>query len=124
VIYIYPYAKSKASDLHSDSIQTTGLSHLDESKLRFLPFLGIAPRRYQTAFAMTTRKNKTGKVNKAIDHQRSPRIPDNGIDGRWDVAAHIDREKKAIVDIDQWLPIVTEELRKTYQLKEDGSGVA
>jgi cytidine deaminase len=125
LVYIYPYAKSRASDLHGDSIQTTFLSRLDKKKVHFQPFLGIAPRRYPTAFAMPRRKDeKTGRIEAAFDPLRSPRLPDEGPDGRWDVAAHIDREKLAILDIGGWLPDVVDELKKKYRDQEGQDAIA
>jgi len=111
LVYIYPYAKSLARELHGDSIQSTGLGKLDKRKVHFQPFLGIAPRRYQTAFSMPVRKDtRTGKVVPTNDPSRSPRLPDEGPQGQWDVAAHLDREIKALVDIEVWLPKVEKEL--------------
>lgn len=121
LVYIYPYAKSRASELHGDSIQTSGLGRLDKDKVHFYPFLGVAPRRFQTAFAMTKRKDeKTGRVLAGVDASRSPRLPDEGPDGRWDVSAHIDRENKAITQTDGsealgiqgWLPRVIDMLKQ------------
>jgi deoxycytidylate deaminase len=110
LVYIFPYAKSRARDLHGESIQTTGLGRIDKRRVQFQPFLGVAPRRYQTAFAMTKRKDDRGTVVPSFDPERSPKLPDEGVDGRWDVGAHIDRETKALVDIDTWLPRVEQEL--------------
>jgi deoxycytidylate deaminase len=110
LVYIFPYAKSRARDLHGDTIQTTGLGRADKRRVQFQPFLGVAPRRYQTAFRMTKRKDDTGTAVPEFDPGRSPRLPDEGADGQWDVGAHIDREIKALVDINEWLPRVEKEL--------------
>ena len=50
VIYIEPYAKSKASDLHPDEIS---VDWEEEGKLPFLPFVGVGPRRYFDLFSLT-----------------------------------------------------------------------
>lgn len=50
VVYIEPYAKSRASDLHSDAISVD----CEESrKVPFLPFVGVGPRRYFDLFSLT-----------------------------------------------------------------------
>ncbi|MBV9180243.1 MAG: cytidine deaminase [Acidobacteria bacterium] len=50
VVYIEPYAKSKAFQLHSDAI-TADESSRDH--LPFLPFIGVGPRRYFDLFSLT-----------------------------------------------------------------------
>jgi deoxycytidylate deaminase len=68
VVYIEPYPKSLAMDLHNDSIALEeGLETKD--KVRFEPFVGVAPRRYTDLFSATTRegirlrrKDASGKV--------------------------------------------------------------
>jgi deoxycytidylate deaminase len=61
VVYIEPYAKSLALELHGNSIQ---LDHGgDTSKIPFVPFLGVAPRNYSNIFfAAPDRKDKHGNV--------------------------------------------------------------
>ena len=51
VTYIEPYPKSRALDLHEDSIS---LEDDDGSKVVFRPFVGVAPRFFARLFAMTT----------------------------------------------------------------------
>lgn len=55
VIYIEPYAKSRALHLHQDSITT---SSEVTGKVTFEHFRGISPRRFQTIFQKGRRKNK------------------------------------------------------------------
>jgi deoxycytidylate deaminase len=50
VIYVEPYAKSRASDLHSDAIS---VDREEQGKIPFLPFVGVAPRRYFDLFSLT-----------------------------------------------------------------------
>jgi len=50
VIYIEPYPKSKALDMHSDSI--TNDSSLPRKKVLFRPFIGVGPRQYMNLFSM------------------------------------------------------------------------
>ncbi|MEZ4399254.1 MAG: anti-phage dCTP deaminase [Kofleriaceae bacterium] len=57
VQYIEPYSKSRAKDLHSDSISLDAIgwtppsaSNDGQAKVLFRPFVGIAPRLYRRAF--------------------------------------------------------------------------
>jgi deoxycytidylate deaminase len=50
VIYIEPYAKSRASALHPDEIS---VDLEDPVKVPFLPFVGVGPRRYFDLFSLT-----------------------------------------------------------------------
>lgn len=61
VVFLEPYPKSYARELHSDSIEIEG----DENsgKVKFTPFLGISPLRYKDFFEKGRRKDKrTGKI--------------------------------------------------------------
>lgn len=54
VFYVEPYAKSRAIDLHDDAV-TLDESAVDDGpkgKVKFLPFIGIAARRYVDLFSM------------------------------------------------------------------------
>jgi deoxycytidylate deaminase len=74
VVYIEPYLKSKATDLHSDSIYYTHMStgeqatenaDKNDNKLKVVPFFGMGPRRYGEFFAM---RMQTGKrLERKID---------------------------------------------------------
>lgn len=50
VIYIEPYAKSRASALHPDEIS---VDREEAGKVPFLPFVGVGPRRYFDLFSLT-----------------------------------------------------------------------
>jgi deoxycytidylate deaminase len=50
VIYIEPYAKSRASALHPDEIS---VDREEVDKVPFLPFVGVGPRRYFDLFSLT-----------------------------------------------------------------------
>jgi deoxycytidylate deaminase len=50
VIYIEPYAKSRASALHPDEIS---VDKEEPGKVPFLPFVGVGPRRYFDLFSLT-----------------------------------------------------------------------
>lgn len=77
VVYIEPYSRSRAMDLHSDSMETgrlmlcnVGLKNEKEpQKVILEPFVGVGPRRYFDLFSMKmgsgypiVRKNKNGSV--------------------------------------------------------------
>ena len=66
VTFIEPYPKSRALDLHRDSIS---LEVKDKKKVLFRPFVGVAPRAFTRLFSMKTtdgvdhpRKDKNGRA--------------------------------------------------------------
>lgn len=68
VVYMEPYPKSKAKDLHGKEIQ---IEEPSVDKVSFVPFLGISPARYRDIFQKGRRKGSDGK---ATDWQQgSPR---------------------------------------------------
>ncbi len=53
VIYVEPYPKSLARDLHGDSIQfLSDGGDTEEGSLRFEPFVGVGPRRFFDLFSL------------------------------------------------------------------------
>jgi cytidine deaminase len=61
VVFIEPYEKSQVVPLYKDEISL--ISGGDGGRcVRFTPFYGVAPRRYNYAFRMRARKSKTGHV--------------------------------------------------------------
>lgn len=58
VIYLEPYPKSYASDLHGDAISVD--SDAPSSKVSFNAFLGVSPFRYRDLFEKKKRKDMTG----------------------------------------------------------------
>ena len=63
VVYIEPYAKSLALELHDNSIQLG--TTLGTQKIPFTPFLGVSPRNYANIFQMS--KRKTDEDGSVID---------------------------------------------------------
>jgi len=59
VVYIEPYPKSLATELHQDSISNCE----DESgnKVKFEPFIGVSPRMYEVLFSAKTIEGKRKK---------------------------------------------------------------
>lgn len=53
VVFLEPYPKSKAKELHQNEIEIEGMS---ENKVNFVPFLGITPARYKLLFQKSKRK--------------------------------------------------------------------
>jgi deoxycytidylate deaminase len=59
VVYVEPYAKSLATELHRDAI-VLDASSPDHRKVVFRPFVGVAPSRYVDVFTMLKRKDDLG----------------------------------------------------------------
>ncbi|MCB1486057.1 MAG: dCMP deaminase [Bauldia sp.] len=77
VVFLEPYPKSLAFDLHSDSITVEGT---DRGKYEHYPsvvfehFYGIAPRRYRDMFPRGKRKNSEGEFRPYISDPPQPVI--------------------------------------------------
>lgn len=91
VVYIEPYAKSKAPILHDDAIT---VDDLQDGKIPFVPFVGIGPRRYFDLFSLTLstgypigRKDE-GRVIPWVRHQAPPRL-------QLQPSSYLDREALA-----------------------------
>jgi deoxycytidylate deaminase len=52
VVYIEPYPKSLARELHSDAIRISGPHKKEDRRIPFEPFLGIGPRRFFDLFSL------------------------------------------------------------------------
>ena len=74
VIYVEPYPKSLATVLHEDSI-VVDPTDVDGKKVAFRPFVGVAPKRYLSVFAMTDRRDSTGKISSWKGEGAMPRYP-------------------------------------------------
>ncbi|MCZ4319162.1 anti-phage dCTP deaminase [Aequorivita viscosa] len=59
VYYIEPYIKSKAPELHKDSITE---NENEENKVQILLFDGVSPRRYLSFFKMTQERKENGRI--------------------------------------------------------------
>jgi deoxycytidylate deaminase len=60
VVFLEPYPKSLASDLHSDSLRVEGAprgSYEGYAAVNFRHFFGVTPRRYRVLFERTSRKD-------------------------------------------------------------------
>jgi tRNA(Arg) A34 adenosine deaminase TadA len=77
VVYLEPYPKSLAQELHADSISVDGsprgrFSHYPVVK--FEHFSGVTPRRYREFFERGKRKSKDGVLQNYIDGHKKPNI--------------------------------------------------
>lgn len=72
VVYLEPYPKSYARQLHSDFIQIDDV--IDLSKVTFEPFIGISPYRYRDLFEKGKRKGDDGEAKKWMADPRRPMI--------------------------------------------------
>lgn len=68
VVYIEPYPKSRARQLHKDEID---IEKMSEGRVSFLPFLGISPVRYRDIFQRGKRK----KDGRALPYMTDPPSP-------------------------------------------------
>lgn len=73
VVYIEPYPKSRALDLHYDSITT---NPDDGKRVLFEHFHGISPRRYRDIFEKQKRRNADGTLAEWYEGQPAPRVED------------------------------------------------
>jgi deoxycytidylate deaminase len=74
VFYIEPYIKSKAPELHNDSITE---DENETGKVKILLFDGVAPRRYLSFFKMTQERKENGKLLNNINKDKI--FPTNSI---------------------------------------------
>ncbi|HYI08745.1 MAG TPA: deaminase [Thermoanaerobaculia bacterium] len=107
VVYIEPYPKSRALELHRDAIRAyDDASAPNPNAIRFEPFLGIGPHRYVDLFSITTR---TG-----IPRDRKTKLSGERI--RWDPktsAPKVEMLPLSYLDL---------EAKALYQLKKIMSG--
>lgn len=71
VVYLEPYPKSYAADLHSDSIDVEGGN---QAKVRFESFIGVSPYRYRDLFEKGRRKYAGGLAQSWNKGEQSPMI--------------------------------------------------
>lgn len=86
LVFIEPYTKSRAEDLHADSIAIAP-PRPETSKVNFVPFVGVSPRRYTEFFDAAgrerlehpARKDKTGRKAKFDKPSALPVFSDGGL---------------------------------------------
>ena len=74
VVFIEPYSKSQVANLFSDSIVIE--PEIMKDKIAFVPFVGVAPRRYMSLFSMSKRKENDGRLVRWQDgkHLAQPKL--------------------------------------------------
>lgn len=105
VVYIEPYPKSMARELHDDAIAFPEDDESRGRKTRFEPFVGVAPRMYWTLFSIMTpegrrlkRKTGDGKVIRAPLGLRISASPLTYIDREYTAARAADKIGKLMTD--------------------------
>jgi deoxycytidylate deaminase len=103
VIYIEPYAKSRAEELHDDAIlveeKAMRLNRSTKRKVPFTHFVGIGPRKYFDLFSLSLSRGhellrkKDGRKLVLNIPQAWPKIPLSNL-------TYIQREVRAIEDLD------------------------
>jgi deoxycytidylate deaminase len=73
VVYIHPYPKSLAAQLHQDSI-AIDLAQPARNLVRFEPFVGLAPRRFLNLFTAGIRKVPGGRAVKIRRPEAVPKL--------------------------------------------------
>ncbi|WP_454619043.1 anti-phage dCTP deaminase [Bradyrhizobium cenepequi] len=71
VVYMEPYPKSRAKDLHPDEIEIETES---SAKVGFVPFMGISPHRYRDIFQKGRRKLDDGVADGWYRGEKAPMI--------------------------------------------------
>jgi deoxycytidylate deaminase len=95
VIYVAPYPKSRAQELHGDAIS---LGPSVSGRIPFEAFVGVGPRRYLDWFEYSTRKGTDGKLLSYDRGTAEPEIADRDApELRSDRLPYIDREHRAAV---------------------------
>jgi deoxycytidylate deaminase len=92
VIYIEPYEKSRALELHYDSIDLDPIEYSGTEKVVFLHFEGIAPRQYLNLFRLYKERKKDGKMITQEAMEALPVIPeylDTFVDYESQVTEHL-----------------------------------
>ena len=106
VVFIEPYPKSKALELHDDSI---AISSEATDKVSFEHFYGISPRRYRDIFEKQKRRGKDGTMQGWYEGEEAPRLEDRG-------PYHVLNEPSAIFST---LEVVADELGLTDPVPAD-----
>jgi deoxycytidylate deaminase len=77
VVFLEPYPKSLASELHSDALEIEGADRGQFDKfpsVKFLHFFGVTPRRYRELFERGRRKDEAGKFLEYRDGRPRPLV--------------------------------------------------
>lgn len=86
VVYMEPYPKSKAKELHEHEIE---IEKDSKQRVSYMPFLGISPFRYRDVFQKGRRKDGAGTAQRWLDGFPHPMV-------RVIAPTHIDLEAMAV----------------------------
>lgn len=101
VVYIEPYPKSRAKQLHKDAITVDAKDKVSK-KINFESFTGIAPRKFMQMFEMNgERKDETGKIIDWAKSKKQPKVI------RF-INTYLDIETKIVGEV---LPTILESLK-------------
>jgi cytidine deaminase len=75
VVYLLPYPKSLVRELYPDSISVDGLL---QNAVAFVPFIGIAPRKYMDFFRMSEQPGRKGDDGRVRCWDKSTALPNLG----------------------------------------------
>jgi deoxycytidylate deaminase len=89
VVYMEPYPKSRAKDLHQNEIE---IEKTTPGRVSFVPFLGISPFRYRDIFQKGKRKDADGNARRWLAGTERPMIDPIGPD-------YFDLEKNEIAPL-------------------------
>jgi len=96
IVYVSPYSKSQAKELHDDAIDFAAAKPRD-CAVQFEPFVGVAPRRYLDLFEASKRKDDDGAVLVPIPSEAMLNIPDVELeDLRPEIPGYRQREALAL----------------------------
>jgi cytidine deaminase len=62
LVYVEPYPKSQVRRFYRDSIVIDPVQENGDNYVAFVPFVGVAPRRYKDVFSMRPRKTDQGEI--------------------------------------------------------------
>jgi deoxycytidylate deaminase len=99
VVYIAPYPKSLAEELHGDAICVDPAERDPERReVTFEPFVGVGPRRYLDVFAMPPRKDsETGAALEFHAETAIPRLDEiEPLEMVPEILPYIRRERRAL----------------------------
>lgn len=73
VIFIEPYPKSLTEELYEGMVKIDG-NQADRNNVCFVPFIGVAPKKYESLFSKLERKRKNGSSLDENHVNKEPRI--------------------------------------------------
>jgi hypothetical protein len=108
VVYIEPYPKSYAANLHPDAISITNKNCSD--KVIFSPFIGISPYRYREIFERDKRKDSSGEFVDWVGGDMRPIV-------KYNIANWLENE----VSVTDYFGVLAEELARRGGISYDAA---